>query len=136
MSTVKEVFDFLKKCQMYYLVTREDHHEKTTPFGEINIFEQKLYIKLSHKSNVARLIPADSIVQINAIINAHEWIRIHATLVEDPRLEPRLSMNAAYPLFRSASKSNNDNIQIFYLKDAEALIADINNNVRFTRIRF
>ncbi len=42
---MQEVFDFLKKCQTYYLATVDgDQPRRVRPFGTVNIFEGKLYI--------------------------------------------------------------------------------------------
>ena len=44
---MKEVFEFLKKCNTYYLATVEaDGQPRVRPFGTIDLFEDKLYIQL------------------------------------------------------------------------------------------
>ena len=43
---MKEVYEFLKKCNTYYLATVEaDGQPRVRPFGTIDLFEDKLYIQ-------------------------------------------------------------------------------------------
>ena len=42
---MQEIYDFLKRCQTYYLATVEGDQPHVRPFGTIHIFEGRLYIQ-------------------------------------------------------------------------------------------
>ena len=44
---MQEVYDFLKRCQTYYLATMDGDQPRVRPFGTINLFDEKLYIQVS-----------------------------------------------------------------------------------------
>ena len=41
---MRETYEFLKKCGVFYLATVENDQPRVRPFGAINIYEDKLYI--------------------------------------------------------------------------------------------
>ena len=55
--------------------------------------------------------------------NGKEWLRVNATLVEDPRVEVKKAMLDAYPNLRSMYNENDGNTAVYYLKDAKATIS-------------
>ena len=42
---MKQVYDFLKAAETYYLATVEGDQPRVRPFGTIHLFEGKLYIQ-------------------------------------------------------------------------------------------
>ena len=52
-----------------------------------------------------------------------EWLRIKATLIEDPRVEVKKAMLDANPSLRSMYDENDDNTAVYFLKDAKATIS-------------
>ena len=52
----------------------------------------------------------------------NKWIRVEATAVEDDRYEPKRHMLDAYPQLESMYKADDNNTEVFYLKDATATI--------------
>ena len=130
---MQEVFEFLKKCNTYYLATAEGDQPRVRPFGTVNIFEGKLYIQTGKIKNVAKQIALNPKVEICAF-NGTEWIRVAATLVEDERLEAQQSLLDAYPSLEGRYKAGDGNNQVYYLKDAEAVFssfADAPRTVKF-----
>jgi uncharacterized pyridoxamine 5'-phosphate oxidase family protein len=119
---MQEVYEFLKKCNTYYLATEEGDQPRVRPFGTVNIFEDKLYIQTGKIKNVAKQIALNPKVEICAC-NGTEWIRVAATLVEDERLEAQQSLLDAYPSLEGRYKAGDGNNQVYYLKDAEAVFS-------------
>ncbi len=119
---MQEVFDFLKKCQTYYLATMDGDQPRVRPFGTVNIFEDKLYIQTGKVKNVSKQMIANPKIEICAF-NGQEWIRIQAIAVEDDRVEAKQSMLESYPSLQSRYSARDDNTQVLYLQDAVATIA-------------
>jgi uncharacterized pyridoxamine 5'-phosphate oxidase family protein len=119
---MKEVFDFLKKCQTYYLATIDGDQPRVRPFGTINIFDGKLYIQTGKVKDVSKQMTANPKIEICAF-NGQEWIRIQAIVVEDDRVEAKQSMLDSYPSLQSRYSATDTNTQVLYLKDAIATIA-------------
>ena len=49
---MKTVYDFLKKCKVYYLATVDGDQARVRPFGTIDMFEDKLYIQTGKVKDV------------------------------------------------------------------------------------
>lgn len=117
-----EVYDFLKKCNTYYLATTQGDQPRVRPFGTVNIFEGKLYIQTGKIKSVSKQMMANPKIEICAMTGS-EWIRIQATVVEDDRLAAKESMLDSYPSLKKMYSATDENTQVFYLKDATATIA-------------
>ncbi len=118
---MKRVYDFLKKAQTYYLATVEGNQPRVRPFGTVNEFEGKLCIQTGKLKPVSRQIAQNPKVEICAFCDG-EWIRIACELVEDDRVEARKSMLDAYPDLHGMYDENDGNTQVFYMKNAVAII--------------
>jgi len=118
---MREVYEFLKKCETYYLATVDGDQPRVRPFGTVNIFDGKLYIQTGKAKNVSKQMKANPKIEISATSGA-EWIRIQAIVVEDDRVEAKQSMLDNYPSLQSMYSATDGNTQVLYLKDAVATI--------------
>ena len=119
---MQRVRDFLKQTGSYFLATVDGDQPQVRPFGTAEIFEGKLYIQTGHVKPVAKQIAANPKVALCAY-NGKEWLRVNATLVEDPRVEIKKAMLDAYPNLRAMYNENDGNTAVYYLKDAKATIS-------------
>lgn len=119
---MKRVCDFLKKAGVYYLATVEGDQPRVRPFGTINEFEGKLYIQTGKIKPTSRQLLANPKAELCAF---HEgfWIRIACELIEDDRFEAKKSMLDAYPNLRHMYDENDGNTQVFYMRNAVAIIS-------------
>ena len=118
---MQRVLDFLKKTGFYFLATVDGDQPEVRPFGTAEIIDGKLYIQTGHVKPVAKQIAANPKVAICAY-DGTQWLRITATLVEDPRVEVKKAMLDAYPTLCSMYDENDANTAVYYLKDAKATI--------------
>ena len=118
---MKEVYDFLKKCNTYYLATVEDGHARVRPFGTIDLFEDKLYIQTGKKKPVADQLKANPKLEISAM-HADRWIRLEAEAVLDERIEAQTHMLDNYPSLKAMYAPGDGNTEVYYLKNATANI--------------
>ena len=116
---MQSVRDFLHKTGYYFIATADGDQPQVRPFGTAEIIEGKLYIQTGHVKNVAKQIAANPKVAICAY-DGERWLRITATLVEDPRVEVKKAMLDANPGLRSMYDENDDNTAVYFLKDAKA----------------
>ncbi len=130
---MKQVYEFLKKAQTYYLATVEGDQPRVRPFGTVNLFEGKLYIQTGKIKPVSKQLMANPKAEICAF-NGDEWIRVSGELVEDDRVEARKSMLDAYPDLRRMYDENDGNTQVFYFKNATAVISSFTHEP--TKIQF
>lgn len=119
---MQRVCNFLKKTGVYFLATVDGDRPEVRPFGTAEIIDGKLYIQTGHVKPVARQIAANPKVAICAY-DGNEWLRINATLVEDPSVEVKKAMLDAYPTLRAMYDENDGNTAVYYLKDAKATIS-------------
>lgn len=113
---------FLKETGYYFLATADGDQPQVRPFGTAEIIEGKLYIQTGHVKNVAKQIAANPKVAICAY-NGQKWLRITATLVEDPRVEIKKAMLDANPGLRAMYSETDDNTAVYFLTDAKATVS-------------
>lgn len=118
---MKTVQEFLQSTHVYFLATVEGDQPQVRPFGTAEIIEGKLYIQTGHVKNVAKQIAANPKVAICAF-NGEQWLRVTATLVEDPRVEIKKAMLDANPGLRNMYDENDDNTAVYFLTEAKASI--------------
>ena len=106
---MQSVRDFLHKAGAYFLATVDGDQPQVRPFGTAEIIEGKLYMQIVANPKVAI-----------CAFNGQMWLRITATLIEDPRVEIKKAMLDANPGLRSMYDENDDNTAVYFLKDAKA----------------
>ena len=119
---MKEVFEFLKKANVYYLATVEGDQPRVRPFGTVNIFEDKLYIQTGKVKPVSKQLMENPKAEICAFMDG-QWLRVSGKLVEDDREEAKKSMLDAYPNLRSMYDEKDGNTQVFYFSEAKAVFS-------------
>ncbi len=116
---MKRVYEFIKKCRVYYLATLDGNRPRVRPFGTIDLFEDKLYIQTGKVKEVSKQIAKNPYVEISCF-DGEQWLRLEAEAVEDDRIEAREHMLDAYPELQAMYKADDGNTQVFYLKNVKA----------------
>jgi len=116
------VVEFLKNAETYYLATVDGDQPRVRPFGTVNVFEGKIYIQTGKVKDVSKQLHINPKAEICAFKDG-QWIRISGELIEDDRREARESMLNAYPNLRAMYNEDDGNTEVFYLKDATAVIS-------------
>jgi uncharacterized pyridoxamine 5'-phosphate oxidase family protein len=129
---MKEVYEFLKDCKIYYLATVEGDQPRVRPFGTVNIFEGKLYIQTGRSKPVSGQLAANPKAELCAFKDG-KWLRVAATLVEDDRIEAQQAMLDNYPQLAGMYRAGDGNTQVFYLKDAAATFSSFTEAPRTVR---
>lgn len=119
---MKEVYEFLKKCGVYYLATVDGEQPRVRPFGTIDLFEDKLYIQTGKIKSVAQQMKANSKVEISAMAQDGRWIRISAEAVLDDSIKAQEHMLDAYPELKAMYQLGDGNTEVYYLENATAQI--------------
>lgn len=118
---MKETYEFLKKCGVFYLATIDGDKPRVRPFGALNIFEDKLYLQTGKVKNVSKQIEINSNVEICGFCEG-KWIRVEAKAIRDERIEAKEAMLNNNPELKAMYQANDDNTEVLYLKDATATI--------------
>ena len=126
---MKEVYEFLKKCGAYFIATIDGDHPRVRPFGTLDIFEDRLYIQTGKVKKVSRQINRNPNIEICGMKDG-KWIRVEAVAVEDDRIEAKQHMLDSFPELKHMYKADDDNTQVFYLKDATATISSFGDEPR------
>ena len=116
---MQEVYDFLKKCGIYYLATVEGDQPRVRPFGTADIFEGRLYIQTGKVKEVSKQIQANPKVEICAFADG-KWLRVAGTLVRDDRVEAKRHMLDSHPSLKAMYSAEDDNTEVLFFKDATA----------------
>ena len=118
---MKEVYEFLKECGVFFIATEDGDQPRVRPFGALNIFEDKLYIQTGKIKNVSKQMKNNPKIEISSFLNG-KWIRLEAEVVEDNRREAKVSMLDANPELKGMYSADDDNTEVLYLKNAKASI--------------
>ena len=121
MEGIEKVTRFLKDAGTYYLATVEGDQPRVRPFGTAHIFEGKLYIQTGKKKEVSKQLKANPNAEICAF-KGGKWIRVAGELIEDDRIEARISMLDAYPSLKKMYAADDGNTTVFYFQNADAVI--------------
>lgn len=119
---MNEVYEFLKKCGTYYLATVEGDQPRVRPFGTIDMFEGRLYIQTGKVKNVSRQLAENPKAELCAFADG-KWVRVNGKLVNDDRIEAKKHMLDNYPSLRAMYSENDENTQVLYFEDAEAVFS-------------
>ena len=130
---MKEIYEFLKECNTYFLATTEENQPRVRPFGTINIYEDKLYIQTSKQKNVSKQIQKNNKVEICGFKNG-EWIRLSGELIRDDRIEAKKDMLDHYPNLRGMYNEQDENTEVLYFKNGIATIYSFTNPPKIIEI--
>lgn len=130
---MNEVYEFLKSCGTYYLATLEGSQPRVRPFGTVDMFEGKLYIQTGKSKAVAQQLKANPNLEISAMSADGKWIRISAEAVLDNNLAAQTHMLEAYPSLQAMYRPGDGNTEVYYLKNAAAVICSFTEAPRTIR---
>ena len=116
---MEEVYEFIKKCGVFYIATEEGNKPRVRPFGVVNIFEGKLYIQTGKIKNVSKQMQINPNVEICCFIDG-TWLRLEGKVVRDDRREAKASMLDANPMLRNMYSEDDDNTEVLYFENAKA----------------
>lgn len=119
---MKEVYDFIKSCETYYLATVDGDQPRVRPFGTIDIFEDKLYIQTGKVKDCSKQIQNNPKVEL-CCFKSGTWLRLSGKLVRDDRREPKKHMLDNYPNLRGMYSEDDDNTEVLYFVDAVAIFS-------------
>ena len=129
---MQEVYDFLKKCNIYYLATVDGDQPRVRPFGTVDIFEGKLYIQTGKNKDVSKQLQKNPKAEICAF-GAGKWLRIAGKLIRDDRVEAKEHMLDNYPNLKSRYSAMDDNTEVLYFEDATATFSSFTEEPRVIR---
>ena len=130
---MNEVYEFLKTCGTYYLATLEGSQPRVRPFGTVDMFEGKLYIQTGKSKAVAQQLKANPNLEISAMSADGKWIRVAAEAVLDDNLAAQTHMLDAYPSLQAMYRPGDGNTEVYYLKNATAVICSFTEAPRTIR---
>lgn len=116
---MKEVFDFLKSCGVYYLATAEGDQPRVRPFTSLNYFEDKIYIQTGKVKPVAHQLKANQKIEISGMAKG-SWIRLTGEAVLDDNEVAQQSMLDANPGLEKMYAVGDGNIEVYYIRNAKA----------------
>ena len=114
-----EVYEFLKKCGIFYLATVDGDKPRVRPFGVVNIFEGKLYIQTGKSKKVSKQMQINPNVEICSFIDG-KWLRLEGKVVRDERIEAKTSMLDANPMLKKMYSADDNNTEVLYFEKARA----------------
>ena len=116
---MKDIYNFLKECGIYYLATLDGDKPKVRPFGTIEIFENHLYIETGKKKEVFRQIEKNPNVELCGFKDG-KWIRVSGKLKLDDRIEAKKDMLDKNPNLRNMYDENDENTAVLYFESGIA----------------
>lgn len=115
--------EFLRNCRTFYVATVEGNQPRVRPFGAIDEFEGRLYLITSNQKSVFAQLSENPRLEICAMNDEGQWIRIEAQAVKDDRPEARGHMLEANPGLKRMYSENDGIMEVLYLNGAVARIS-------------
>ena len=129
---MEEVYEFLKKCDTYYLATTDGDQPRVRPFGTVDLFQNRLYFQTGRSKSVAKQMMANPKIEICGMTDG-KWIRVEALAIEDDNREERQHMLDAYPSLKASYSADDGNTTVFYLKNVTATISSFTDKPKVIR---
>lgn len=127
---MNNILKYLTDNPTFYVATMDGDQPRVRPFGAVCTFENRLYICTNNTKAVYRQMLANPKIEISTTGSNTEWIRITANAVRDDRDEARKAMLEACPMLQNMYKYNDGLYEVFYLKDATAVISSFDGTSR------
>lgn len=123
------VVKFLRENPVQYLATvGRDGKAKCRPFMFAGEMDGKLWFCTNNTKDVYKDMQADPNVEISVSSPTYAWIRLHGQTVFEDNMAAK-EMCIANPIVKSQyGEATNPVFEVFYLKDAYAVIADFTGN--------
>lgn len=118
---MNEIYEFLKKCDTYYLATVENNQPRIRPFGTIDMYNGKLYIQTGKVKNVSKQMKENSKIEICAMLE-DKWLRLSGDAILDENIEAQKHLLDNYPSLQKLYQAGDGNTEVFYLKNVKAQI--------------
>lgn len=118
---MKDIYEFLKECKVYYLATVEEGQPRVRPFGTIDLFNDKLYIQTGKVKKVSAQMKANPNVELCGMLG-DKWIRVTAQAVLDENISAQEHMLDSYPELKAMYQPGDGNTEVFYLENGTAEI--------------
>lgn len=110
--------EFLRNCHTFYVATVEGNQPRVRPFGAIDEFEGRLYLVTSNQKPVFAQLTQNPRLEICAMNDGGQWIRIEALAVKDDRAEAREHMLEANPGLKKMYGVDDGIMEVLYLDSA------------------
>ena len=96
---MQQVYEFLKKCEVFYLATWDGARPRVRPFGAVDLFEGSLLIQTGSNKQVAAQMRACPHVELCAY-DSGVCLRVAADVREVSSAEACEHMLQAYPYLK------------------------------------
>lgn len=132
---MEKICRFIKEAGVYFLATTEGDKPKVRPFGTIHIYNHKLYIQTGKSKEVYDQMIENPEVEICALNkDSSEWVRVSGVVKVDNSIEAKKSMLDEYPELQEMYMAEDDNTQVFYFENAEAVFYSFAKEPEIIRI--
>lgn len=129
---MQEIYEFLKKCGVYYLATMDGDQPRVRPFGTIDIYEGKLYIQTGKIKDVSKQLQSNPKAEICGFVDG-EWVRVAGKLIRDESREAKQHMLDAYPNLQAMYSAEDGNTEVLYFEDATATFSSFTSEPRVVK---
>jgi uncharacterized pyridoxamine 5'-phosphate oxidase family protein len=117
---MKEVLDFLKENNVFYVATVDGDKPAIRPFGAVTEINGKLYIVTNNKKAVYQQIKKNPVVAICCMAQDGTWLRLIANVELDPKRESRVQMLEDVPVLKTMYNPDDGIVEVLFLKNAVA----------------
>lgn len=126
---MKEVVEFLKANPVQYLATvGRDNKAKVRPFMFLMEHEGKLWFGTNNQKEVYHEMRENPNVEICVSTSGFAWIRLNGKVTFEDNMAVKNACMEIPMLKEQYQTADNPIFEVFYLADAQAVIADMSGN--------
>lgn len=126
---MREVVEFLQENPVQYLATiGRDGKAKCRPFMFCFEKDNKLWFCTNNQKDVYKDIQVNPKIEISVSSPSYAWIRLNGEAVFEDNKEVKEGCMSNLIVKGQYNSADNPIFEVFYLKDAHAVIADFSGN--------
>lgn len=124
--------DLLRKSKVFFLATNEGDQPRVRPFGAVAEINGKLYIATSNTKKCFTQMIANPKVEIAAMLNNEDWIRITGTVKSDQSAKSKAEFLRQAPI--PGYTVDDDIFEILYFEKGQVEIISFSKNPEYFEI--
>lgn len=130
---MNEIYEFLKKCENYYLATVDKKQPRVRPFMSAKLIDDKLYILTTSDKNVFKQMEKNPKVELCAY-DGNEWLRVTGEVCKDDSQTIKQLILDDFPKLEELYDADDKNLEILYLTNVSATISTFEDGAKKIKI--
>jgi uncharacterized pyridoxamine 5'-phosphate oxidase family protein len=124
MSEIREVLDFLKESEMFFMATSDGGSPRVRPMGAVFPYKSKLMFTTSNKKDLWKQLQAKPEIEICACVD-HKWLRLRGKVGFEKERDAKVKALEVNPMLQRMYNPDDGVFEVFYFESATGAFEDM-----------